>query len=119
MEGIHLQRNPRAPWRSKAGGLTHPTSPKLGELSGVAILRTIKGYEDCNEATEVLEMLKGGFGLTDAPHLFTCRVDEVFVSNGAKPTCSESRIYLRLSAPNDGHVLSSRGGSATSRTDLP
>ena len=32
--------------------------PKAGEPSGVAILRTIKGYEDFNELSEVLEMLK-------------------------------------------------------------
>ena len=31
---------------------------KQGEPSGVAILRTIKGHEDFNELTEVLEMLK-------------------------------------------------------------
>ena len=41
---------------------------KQGELSGVELLRTIKGYEDFNEATEVLEMLQGGFGLIDAPN---------------------------------------------------
>ena len=28
--------------------------------------------------TEVLEMIKGGFGLIDAPNLFTKKVDEVF-----------------------------------------
>ena len=31
---------------------------KPGEPSGVAILRTIKGYESFNEVDEVLEMLK-------------------------------------------------------------
>ena len=51
-----------------------------GEPSGVSILRTVKGYEDFDEAGEVLEMLKGGFGLIDAPNLFTSRVDEVFVA---------------------------------------
>ena len=45
------------------------------------MFRTIKGYEDFNELTEVLEMLKGGFGLIDAPNLFTSRVDEILVSN--------------------------------------
>ena len=58
--------------------------PKAGEPSGVAILRTIKGYENFNEMTEVLEMLKGGFGLIDAPQLFTNKDDEVFFANGAK-----------------------------------
>ena len=63
-------------------------------------------------------MLKGGFGLIDAPNLFTSRVDEVFVANDAKPTCSEPKICLRMSGPNDGTRLSSRGGSATSGPDL-
>ena len=45
-------------------------------------------------------MLKGGFGLIDAPNLFTSRVDEIFVANGVKPTCSEPKIYLRLNATN-------------------
>ena len=47
--------------------------PKKGEPSGVSILRTIDGYHDFDEANEVLEMLKGGFGLIDAPNLFTTR----------------------------------------------
>ena len=71
---------------------------KAGEPSGVAILRTIKGYEDFNEMTEVLEMLKGGFGLIDAPNLFTSRVDEILVAKDIKPTCSEPKIYLNMGA---------------------
>ena len=63
-------------------------------------------------------MLKGGFGLIDAPNQFKSRVDEVCVANGAKPTCSEPKIYLRMSGPNDGTRLSSRGGSAASGPDL-
>ena len=66
--------------------------PKLGEHSGTAVLRTTKGYEGFNEATEVLEMLKGGFGLIGAPILFTGRFSEVFESNAAKPTCAEPKI---------------------------
>ena len=91
--------------------------PKAGEPPGVSILRTIKGHEDCNEATEVLEMLKGGFGLIDAPNLFTSRVDEIFVAHGAKPTTAEPKIDLRMtSSDKDGR--SGRGGSATSSTAL-
>ena len=60
---------------------------KQGEPSGVSILKTIAGYEDFDEHSEVLEMLKGGFGLIDAPNLFTSRVDEIFVAHGIRPTC--------------------------------
>ena len=83
--------------------------PKAGEPSGVAILRTIKGYEDFNELSEVLEMLKGGFGLIDAPNLFTNKVDEVFIAHGARPTCSEPKIYIKTT-PH--HGSNSRVGGA-------
>ena len=59
-------------------------------------MRTVKGYESFDELTEVLEMLKGGFGLIDAPQLFTNKVDEVFISYGVRPTCTEPKIYLKL-----------------------
>mgnify|MGYP001443369332 CR=1 FL=1 len=75
----------------------------------------MKGYEDFNELTEVLEMLKGGFGLIGAPNLFTNKVDEIFIANGARPTCSEPKVYVKTS-PH--HRSSNRVGGAygTSRT---
>ena len=36
----------------------------------VPVLRTIPGYEDFNDTTEVLQMLRCGFGLKDAPRLW-------------------------------------------------
>ena len=63
-----------------------------GEPSGVSILRTIKGDEDFKEAGEVLEMLKGGFGLIDAPNLFTSRVGGILVAKGIRRTCSEPKV---------------------------
>ena len=62
----------------------------------MAILRTTKGEEDFNELTEVLETLKGGFGLTVAPNLFTSRVDEILAAKNINPTCSEPDIYLNM-----------------------
>ena len=89
--------------------------PKSGEPSGVAILRAIKGYEDFDERSEVLEMLKGGFGLIDAPNLFTKKVDEVFMANGARPTRTEPKIYLKTGSQHET-AARSRGGSAASAT---
>ena len=83
---------------------------KAGEPSGSSILRTIRGYEDFDESSEVLEMLKGGFGLIDAPNLFTSRVNEVFVAHGVHPTCAEPKIYLRRSSG----VKAARGESSGS-----
>ena len=102
------------------GGQKHKVSLILprcraGEPSGVSILRTISGYENFNETTEVLEMLKGGFGLIDAPQLFTSRVNEVFISNGARPTCSEPKIYLRMRGSDNQR----RGGSGESSGPSP
>ena len=64
------------------------------EPSGSALIRQLKGYEDFNDSLEVLEMLKGGFGLVDAPNLFTCRVDQVFKENDIKPTLADQKIYM-------------------------
>ena len=90
---------------------------KHGEPSGVAILRTIKGYESFNELTEVLEMLNGGFGLIDAPNLFTNKVDEVLVAKDIRPTCSEPKLYLNMKPVAKGSSGGS-GGSAAAATLL-
>ena len=95
---------------------------KAGEPSGVAILRTIKGYEDFNEMTEVFEMLKGGFGLIDAPNLFTSRVDEILVAKNIKPTCSEPKVYLSMgvSETNDARAKGQYGtGGGYAAAGLP
>ncbi len=61
-------------------GEVHMALPRqaASQPSGAAILRQIDGYHDYNEGTEALEMLKGGFGLADAPNLFTSRIDQIF-----------------------------------------
>ena len=59
------------------------------EPAGSAVLRAIKGFEDFNDATECLEMLKGGFGLIDAPKLFTMKADKVLKQENIKPTVSD------------------------------
>ena len=64
------------------------------EPSGNVILRNIKGFETFADAIEVLEMLKGGFGLIDAPMLFTKRVEAVFRESEIYPTTSETKLYV-------------------------
>ena len=64
------------------------------EPSGSALIRQLDGFKDFNDATEVLEMLKGGFGLIDAPNLFTSRVHQVFISEGIQPTTADEKIYV-------------------------
>ena len=41
-----------------------------------AVLRTLKGYEDFDPATEVLHMLKPGTGCRDAPRCFALKLDK-------------------------------------------
>ena len=63
--------------------------------SGTAILRQIPGFENFSEASDALEMLKGGFGLADAPNLFTSRVDQVFRDAGLErrfPELLQARV---------------------------
>eukprot|EP00959_Pyramimonas_sp_CCMP1952_P348546 7301508-Pyramimonas_sp.AAC.1 len=66
------------------------------EPAGSAVLRTIKGFENFNDATECLDMLKGGFGLIDAPNLFTMKADKVLKQENIRPTISYPKIYLKF-----------------------
>ena len=66
------------------------------EPSGSALLRQCLGFEDFSDATEVLEMLKGGFGLVDAPNLFTTRVDNILKAAGMFATKVDPHISGHL-----------------------
>ena len=68
------------------------------EPSGSALLRQRKGFEDYSDATEVLELLKGGFGLVDAPNLFTTRVDNILKKAGMFATTVDPKIYVLMSS---------------------
>ncbi len=57
------------------------------------MLRNIAGFKDFNDALEVLELLKGGFGLVDAPNLFTTRVDHVLKTKHIAATISDPKMY--------------------------
>ena len=72
------------------------------EPSGSALLRQCKGFENFSDATEVLEMLKGGFGLVDAPNLFTTRVDNILKSVGMFATTVDPKIYVLMSSMPSG-----------------
>ena len=85
--------------REIKGGLKRLVSMRLpagkaGEPSGSALLRTFPGYEDFQDSVEVLEMLKGGFGLVDAPNLFTQRADSVLKESGIMPTTVDPKVYV-------------------------
>ena len=71
-----------------------------GMPSGVQLLCQFPGFESFDDSLEVLEMLKGGFGLVDAPNLFTTRADTVFRAAGIPPTLSDPKIYVKHEAGN-------------------
>ena len=46
------------------------------------LLRAIEGYEDLDAATEILVLVKPGFGLRDAPHLWLLALKKVLTRTG-------------------------------------
>ena len=91
------------------------------EPSGSALLRQCTGFESFDDATEVLEMLKGGFGLVDAPNLFTTRVDNILKAEGMFATKIDPKIYALMSrSSSNGRgtpAQEGRGSPAGSRND--
>ena len=60
---------------------------------GEQLLRLVPGYGDFNPLTEVLVMLKPGFGLKDAPRLWLLALRRVLNAIGARPTCIDPQLF--------------------------
>ena len=60
---------------------------------GEQLLRLVPGYGDFDPLSEVLVMLKPGFGLKDAPRLWLLALRRVLNSIGARPTCIDPQLY--------------------------
>eukprot|EP00971_Amphidinium_carterae_P204388 4055881-Amphidinium_carterae.1 len=69
---------------------------------GYTLLRLISGFESFDPATETLLMLKGGFGLKDAPRLWTMKVDKVFRSEGLFPLMGDEKLYALHKSSSKG-----------------
>ena len=67
--------------------------PGSGEL-----LRSLKGMESFNEEAEVLEMLKPGFGLKDAPRLWGLALKRVLKEIGARPITIDPQLFVKHDA---------------------
>ena len=59
------------------------------------MIRKFDAFKLFCDATHVLEMLKGGFGLMDAPQLFTTKVDVTLKKHGMFPTHADKKIYIK------------------------
>ena len=62
---------------------------------GADILRNLPEFAGFNPACEILEVLKGGFGLEDAPRLWTSKVHRIFISYKWLPTHGDDKMYLK------------------------
>ena len=60
----------------------------------VNILKRLPGYADFNPLTEVLRMLRCGFGLKDAPRLWNKVLRKVLQDLGLTPLQSDPQLYV-------------------------
>ena len=95
LKGLSFSEIEEQTGRRREVSLVLPRGRPGLEPSGNMLLRRLDGFASFSDALEVLEMLKGGFGLVDAPSLFTRRVDGVFRSEKILPTTSEEKLYVK------------------------
>ena len=82
----------------------------------IPVLRQLEGYEDFNPVTEVLLLLRCGFGLKDAPRLWQVMLKQVMEKTGGKPLISDPQIYVYHDAKGElqmimsSHVDDLKGG---------
>ncbi|CAK0801133.1 unnamed protein product, partial [Prorocentrum cordatum] len=82
----------------------------------IPVLRQLEGYEDYNPVTEVLLLLRCGFGLKDAPRLRQVMSKQVLEKTGGKALISDPQIYVYHDAKGElqmimsSHVDDLKGG---------
>ena len=60
----------------------------------IPVLQQIQGYEDFDPNREVLAMLRGGFGLKDAPRLWQLMLQQALERAGGRSLVSEPKLYV-------------------------
>ena len=71
-----------------------------------AILQKLPGYEKFDPLVQVLDMVRPGFGLKDAPRLRHLRIDEVMKQIGAYALVSDPQLYARRRSRRGSSCLS-------------
>ena len=61
------------------------------------LLRTLPGFENFSSQRECLKLLKPGFGLKDAPRLWSLALRKVLTKIGLKPTKVDAQLYVKHS----------------------
>ena len=86
----------------------------------IPVLRQIKGYEDFDPHTEVLGLLRGGFGLKDAPRLWQKKLQTILEKAGGRSLVTEPKLYVfndpegNLNMVLSSHVDDLKGGGEPS-----
>ena len=62
-----------------------------------ALLQKLPGYENFDFLVHVLNMIRPGFGLKDAPRLWHLRIDAVMKELGTHTLVSDPQLYARWS----------------------
>ena len=63
-------------------------------LGSTHLLKKLPGFSDFNPLTEVLRMLRGGFGLKDAPRLWNTVLRRVLQALGLMPTQADPQLFV-------------------------
>ena len=59
------------------------------------LIRAIPGFEDFNGQQECLEMSKQGFGLKEAPRLWSSALQRVLIKIGLKAVLVDSQLFVK------------------------
>ena len=70
-----------------------------------ALLQKIPGYEKFDPLRHVLDMIRPGFGLKDAPRLWHLRIDEVMHKFGTHSLVSDPQLYARWQSGSSKYSL--------------
>ncbi|CAJ1367944.1 unnamed protein product, partial [Effrenium voratum] len=69
------------------------------------LIRTIPGMEDFDSQVEGLELLKPGFGLKDAPRMWSLALSRVLAAAGVLPTRVDPQLYVKHNALGELLIL--------------
>ena len=66
-----------------------------------ALIQKLPGYERFDPLTQVLDMVRPGFGLKDAPRLWHLRIDAIMKQMGIHALVSDPQLYARWRSPKN------------------
>ena len=61
----------------------------------IPLLQRLPGFGDFDGRTEVLRMLRPGFGLKDAPRAWSLALERTLADFGLFPACTDAQLYMK------------------------